>query len=78
MLIDTMKLGLCSVSAKCLANLNENIYTRGMSQGKGMESANKYARKWPILPFDVSRDFIPYLTVESLTVLHDNLTMSVG
>ena len=26
--------------------------------GKGMESSNKYARKWPILPFDVSRDFI--------------------
>ena len=23
-----------------------------------MESANKYARKWPILPFDVSQDFI--------------------
>jgi hypothetical protein len=29
-----------------------------MSKGKGVESANKYARKWPILPFDVSRDFI--------------------
>ena len=27
-------------------------------QGKGMESANNDARKWPILPFDVSRDFI--------------------
>ena len=26
--------------------------------GKGMESANKYARKWPILPFDISLDFI--------------------
>jgi hypothetical protein len=26
--------------------------------GKGMESANNDARKWPILPFDVSRDFI--------------------
>ena len=26
--------------------------------GKGMESANNYARKWSILPFDVSRDFI--------------------
>ena len=26
--------------------------------GKGMESANNVARKWPILPFDVSRDFI--------------------
>jgi hypothetical protein len=25
---------------------------------KGMESANNYATKWPILPFDVSRDFI--------------------
>jgi hypothetical protein len=25
---------------------------------KGVESSNKYARKWPILPFDVSRDFI--------------------
>ena len=25
---------------------------------KRMESANNYARKWPILPFDVSRDFI--------------------
>ena len=24
----------------------------------GMESANNDARKWPILPFDVSRDFI--------------------
>ena len=23
-----------------------------------MESANNYARKWPILPFDISRDFI--------------------
>jgi hypothetical protein len=23
-----------------------------------MESANNDARKWPILPFDVSRDFI--------------------
>jgi hypothetical protein len=31
---------------------------QGMSYGKGMESANKYARKWPILPFDVSRDFL--------------------
>jgi hypothetical protein len=29
-----------------------------MSQGKGMESANNDARKWPISPFDVSRDFI--------------------
>ena len=27
-------------------------------QGKGTESANNDARKWPILPFDVSRDFI--------------------
>jgi hypothetical protein len=27
-------------------------------QGKGMESANNDARKWPILPFDVSRDHI--------------------
>ena len=26
--------------------------------GKGMESANNDARKWPILPFDVSQDFI--------------------
>ena len=26
--------------------------------GKGMESANNDARKWPIIPFDVSRDFI--------------------
>ena len=25
---------------------------------KGMESANNDARKWPILPFDESRDFI--------------------
>ena len=25
---------------------------------QGMESANNDARKWPILPFDVSRDFI--------------------
>ena len=31
---------------------------QGMSSGKGMESANNDARKWPILPFDVSRDFI--------------------
>jgi hypothetical protein len=29
-----------------------------ISKGKGMESANNNARKWPILPFDVSRDFI--------------------
>jgi hypothetical protein len=29
-----------------------------MSYGNGMESANNDARKWPILPFDVSRDFI--------------------
>jgi radical SAM superfamily enzyme with C-terminal helix-hairpin-helix motif len=26
--------------------------------GNRMESANNDARKWPILPFDVSRDFI--------------------
>jgi hypothetical protein len=25
---------------------------------KGRESAHNYAREWPILPFDVSRDFI--------------------
>ena len=25
---------------------------------QGMELANNDARKWPILPFDVSRDFI--------------------
>jgi hypothetical protein len=31
---------------------------QGMSLGKVMESANKDARKWPILPFDLSRDFI--------------------
>ena len=31
---------------------------QGISQGKGMESANNDASKWPILPFDVSRDFI--------------------
>jgi hypothetical protein len=29
-----------------------------MSWGKGMDSANNDARKWPILPFDVSQDFI--------------------
>jgi hypothetical protein len=29
-----------------------------MSQREGMETANNDARKWPILPFDVSRDFI--------------------
>jgi hypothetical protein len=29
-----------------------------MSYVKGMESANNDARKWPILSFDVSRDFI--------------------
>ena len=28
-----------------------------MSLGKGMESANNNARKWPILPIDVSQDF---------------------
>ena len=31
--------------------------TRGCHR-KGDESANNDARKWPILPFDVSRDFI--------------------
>ena len=29
-----------------------------MSYGKGIESANNDARKWSILTFDVSRDFI--------------------
>jgi hypothetical protein len=29
-----------------------------MSLGKGVESANNDARKWPILPLDVYRDFI--------------------
>ena len=33
-------------------------HDQGMSQGKGMESANNDARKWPNLPFDISRDFI--------------------
>ena len=31
---------------------------QGISWGKRMESANNDVRKWPILPFDVSRDFI--------------------
>ena len=30
----------------------------GYVMGKGMELANNDARKWPSLPFDVSRDFI--------------------
>ena len=36
----------------------EYEFIQGMSQGKGMESANNDAIKWPIIPFDVSRDFI--------------------
>jgi hypothetical protein len=31
-----------------------------------MESANNDARKWPILPFDVSRDLIKYTYLEEL------------
>jgi hypothetical protein len=38
--------------------LGKQLVNQGMSQGKGMESANNDARKWPISPFDVSRDFI--------------------
>ena len=38
--------------------LNRAGINQGMSMGKGMESANNDARKWPIIPFDVSRDFI--------------------
>jgi hypothetical protein len=34
------------------------VYTQGMSLGKGREYAHNYAREWPILPFDVSQDFI--------------------
>ena len=37
---------------------SQSWVNQGMSYGKGMESANNDARKWPILPFDVSRDFI--------------------
>ena len=38
--------------------LTNCTHVQGMSYEKGMESANNDARKWPILPFDVSRDFI--------------------
>jgi hypothetical protein len=68
---------------ECAAVLNEewpSIYIplttskqdQGISYGKGMESANNDAKKWPILPFDVSRDLIilpnslryfPYITI---------------
>ena len=36
-------------------------YNQGMSLGKGMESANNDARKWPILPFDIiSKEILPF------------------
>jgi hypothetical protein len=44
------------VSPSMFNNGSENW--PGDVNGKGMESANNDARKWPILPFDVSRDFI--------------------
>ena len=37
---------------------SQSWVNQGMSFGKGMESANNDTRKWPILPFDESRDFI--------------------
>jgi hypothetical protein len=46
-----------------------------MSYGKGMESANKYARKWPILPFDVSRDFI--ISKEILVGYHTVIIVAI-
>ena len=45
-----------------------------MSQGKGIESANNDARKWPILPFDVSRDFI----ISSIIVIYGKYRRKFG
>ena len=54
------KLNYYSINCRSSStSVKKNVYfCQGMSYGKGMESANNDARKWSILPFDVSRDFI--------------------